>query len=630
MDNKIPKQVLKSYVDQYKPFFQKELENYFDKLVKEQSIDIDENIKLVNQINYHDSIIKSVDKEYKDLKFSRKNVFLGSLIYFTVGAFFIFDLTTGQRIIKNFNPYIYWLVAILLIIISILFIPLMSKFTKQKIKPKKENLEKHLIEYNRLCAIGKNATNPLVQYLNSYDYEKLLTQTLPFVKLYDRFEQYDDYYLNENFSTSLGIDENESVYYLKSGYINSYLFVILGKKIYHDSTLTYSATKDIWWETKSEEEHILNDGKTITTTTHTQKLNAHIESFYPSFTIEEPKILYWNFVEYDLSFDRRPSKINALKGISREKYIEKETKFFEKQMKKFSHRADNVGFDAFFRPEHVTDRIKLYNLFGKSEQDEMVKLLQDRVHGYGDHFKFAKKNHEFTLTSDIKNIYKFSNIFDHIHDYSLEKMKEKFLELNLEYFRRVYFSIAPILCISKLNEFPLYNGYKPKKEFTQHLSNYEHEFIFNNAGIKYFEPGEIHTQYLLKAKVTFAEQNLDRVKVDVTGYKKTPTSRYVKVKGGDDRTYDLKVKYDEYEKISKTKYFCVLRIPNMTKKIYAQVILRNPTIAKIFDEVLKNPIYFKDCIIFEDNPKYTNEANKIFTDLLYIEMDIYLGDQQKN
>lgn len=77
-----------------------------------------------------------------------------------------------------------------------------------------------------------------------------------------------------------------------------------------------------------------------------------------------------------------------------------------------------------------------------------MKLLEDNKVGFGDDFSFYKYRMINTIIPDhIQQLRLDMNPVHYIH-FDYDRAEKEFYNRNEQYFRAIYFSIAPLLCVS--------------------------------------------------------------------------------------------------------------------------------------------------------------------------------------
>ena len=133
-------------------------------------------------------------------------------------------------------------------------------------------------------------------------------------------------------------------------------------------------------------------------------------------------------------------------------------------------------------------------------------------------------------------------------NYDYDQCKANFLTWNLEYFRAIYFAMAPLLCI------PLYQQYRTRKTIyssSKRQSNqWEWEMLSNRLG-KVFDHINCVTDHILKTRlVKDLDNGKAQVQVTSHGFSGTNHTYYESVWGGDGRMHSVPVEWVEYREVT--------------------------------------------------------------------------------
>lgn len=312
------------------------------------------------------------------------------------------------------------------------------------------------------------------------------------------------------------------------------------------ATEVYTGTLLIEWTERERGP----DGKTYTVT-KSEVLVATVEAPKPVYGTRK-FLIYGNDAAPELCFTRAPSGL----ADSGDGWFDNLRKSRElKKLKKLSENLDddlgytlmsNHDFELLFHCTDRTDEIQFRLLFTPLAMQQMVALLKDKEHlGYGDCFHFHKcmrcnlilphQMDDFSLSTDPA-------IYRH---YDLKAAEEFFIAHNCEYFRQIYFSMAPLLCI------PLYQqhrsvrtiyGYQPGDE----SSFWEHEAMANYLGEEHFKNPRSVTTNILKTRRVRRKDSTSTVEVTAHGFRSVRHVEHITKWGGDGRAHSVPVEWFEY------------------------------------------------------------------------------------
>ena len=140
-------------------------------------------------------------------------------------------------------------------------------------------------------------------------------------------------------------------------------------------------------------------------------------------------------------------------------------------------------------------------LFTPLAQESMLKLLEDREAGYGDDFDFDKNKMINTITPNHMQELNLDMNPDQYRHFDYDKAKADFYTINARYFRAIYFSLAPLLCV------PIYQQIRPLsdiygRDMQRHSSFWEHEALANFWGQDHFKHPSCVTDCILNTEQT--------------------------------------------------------------------------------------------------------------------------------
>lgn len=126
-----------------------------------------------------------------------------------------------------------------------------------------------------------------------------------------------------------------------------------------------------------------------------------------------------------------------------------------------------------------------------------------------------------------------------------EKAKKEFQEINAEYFKAIYFSLAPLLCV------PMYQQIRPLEAIygrgtLKRSSFWEDESLTNFWGEDRFKHPSCVTDSILKTEKREAGNGDSVITVYAYGYRRMQRLTYASVWGGDGRSHQVPVYRDEY------------------------------------------------------------------------------------
>ena len=108
-------------------------------------------------------------------------------------------------------------------------------------------------------------------------------------------------------------------------------------------------------------------------------------------------------------------------------------------------------------------------------------MLKDNEVGFGDDFDFDKHKMINTIISNHMQELNLDMNPEQYRHFDYDKAKEDFYIINAQYFRAIYFSLAPLLCV------PMYQQIRPQHDIyghgmQRHSAFWEHEALANFWG----------------------------------------------------------------------------------------------------------------------------------------------------
>ena len=205
----------------------------------------------------------------------------------------------------------------------------------------------------------------------------------------------------------------------------------------------------------------------------------------------------------------------------------------------------NKEFEAQFNATDRDDEVAFRLLFTPLAQGEMVDLLNDRTSGFGDDFAFTKQGAVNIVEPQHLNGTRFDGDPTMFHSLELAEARRFFHAFHAEYFRSLYFSLAPLLTI------PLYREKRSIPEPDSQsgpleVCEWEHEAMANLCGEGAFKHPESITRNLLKTTSTSITDAVRSVNVTSHGYGGIPQVDYVPVRGGDGNVHSVPVHWTQY------------------------------------------------------------------------------------
>ncbi|MDD3695337.1 MAG: hypothetical protein PHG44_05150 [Lentisphaeria bacterium] len=387
-----------------------------------------------------------------------------------------------------------------------------------------------------------------------YDWDltlKIIEQTVPRLQFDPYFNQARLLELTRHFQLEEQLPDDQSVLFAQSGQINGNPFVFGELQEMNWGSKTYVGQINISWRQRMRDK----DGR-FYYVSRTQTLSASCSKPVPLYE-RRHFLVYGNDAAPNLSFSRSPSKLSGkdkgfLQGLQRRHQLGK--------LKAFSRNLDdaseytmmaNEEFELLFNAKDRDHEVEFRLLFTALAQQQMLKLLQDRKVGYGDNFHFFKNRkinllfprhlQDFSLDSNPRKF----------HDYNLAKARQFFLRHNAEYFKVLYFALAPLLAI------PVYQQVRSQgsiygQEQAKRACAWECESLANYLGEDKFEHPFCISNSILKSRFVERQGALSIWELRALGYKGEKRVEYHSALGGDGRLHKIPVYWTEYLPVEKS------------------------------------------------------------------------------
>ena len=450
-------------------------------------------------------------------------------------------------------------------IVSILTITLVLnkkiKALKEVVKVLKQNADLILEEAWKQMA-------PLNKLFNS-DITNNMVNDLDTVIQIDRYYSVlHEVYLHKYYKFPYFSNDNSSTINMVVGTITGNPFVIsreleveMGMKTYEGSLVV------TWTETRRD-----SQGKTYTVT-HSQTLIATVTKPCP-FYDTETFLVYCNESAPDLNFSRKPQAHGK-----DDKQIERMVKRGEKKLAKIAEddmkhgdgsfvAMSDTEFDVLFGAFDRDNENQFRLLFTPLAQRNTIDLVKDSP--YGDDFYFAKQGKLNTIYShhgDTWDMLAGRNI----SSYSVDLAKQMFTNYNCNFFKNLYFMLAPLLSI------PLYQQFKPNDmdidlSSETNIAAREAEMLVNILPDNYIGAKGSATRVIPKVKFISSIGEVDCIMIYAYSYSITTRTDFVPRVAGNGRMYSVPVNWDEYNPLMKTTEALIFDANGLSNETYAQLV----------------------------------------------------------
>ena len=551
-DNSILEPV-KLYNQQFKDKFNENCEKYFDELVEKSGINIEENRQNVKKYRKQEAYVMTIESKVK-----KSRILRGIIIALLILAI-IFIVYSILEIAQTTPKVVIIVVSALVSIISIYGIVKFNKKLKNLDKTLNNERSK-LKKYLDVCWETMRALN------ESYDWSipsDLMEMTTPLIDLDHYFDTNKFEYLHEKYGFKDNINPNQSTNYVLSGNINGNPFVLINSYNTELRNKIYTGSITIHWTTI---EHTKNGTRTVS---HSEVLTASIERPAPVY-FYDTRLVFGNDAAPNLEFSRMPTLKN--KNAS-DKDIDKMVRHGEKQLAKLSQKAvakggqfnamANSKFEVLFNALNRTNEVEYRLMFTPLAQTNMVDLIRNDP--YGDDFAFYKDKCLNYIISSHSQSQDYRVDPQRFEDFDFDAAKAKFKAINTEFFRGLYYDLAPLLAI------PIYQQTKTHEyiydiPYEAYNTKFEQESLANRMDRKEFLNPLSKTDAILKCNFKEKDEDTDYITVTAHSYKTEPRVAYETKLGGDGKLHTIPIHWDEYIPISKDTDIAMSKIDTTRQK----------------------------------------------------------------
>lgn len=517
---------LEEYTSRFAPRFKEICEQTFNEMAAEAKVDLAANRETCRKVYGTEEQLKQTNKLLSRWKALSWTLWIVAVIGLLI-------------VIFGWSSFEIW---ISILIIAAIAGAIVGIFVK--VRPRIKQLEKESSDAQQTIKDLKDEAWKQMEPLNKlYDWDTfahMMSRTLPNMEFDPYFTTQRLADLQHVYGWSGDFNSGRSVLYSHSGLINGNPFVICRTRKMEWGTKTYYGELTIHWTTTERG----SDGK-LYTKEHSETLRADYTAPYPKYP-ELTRLIYGNTAAPDLTFDREHSGLASKEGSLAWKWKKHKLNKQANDLKKSDFAMlTNEEFEVAFDTHNRNNNHQFALLFTPLAQQNIMALLTDEETGYGDDFDFHKNHMINTVVAKHMQLMDLDMNPQQFFHFDYDKAVECFKSTNAEYFRAIYFNLAPLLCVE------LYQYIRPVSEIygrdmMQESSFWEHESLANAWGVENFRAPDCVTNCILK---TDQERNADgssTIHVSAYGYRTEPRVTYIPVRGGDGRTHQVPVEWEEY------------------------------------------------------------------------------------
>lgn len=518
--------------------FQKNAKEYFDVLVKKSKVSASANQKTVARYK----------RQLKHVEEAKNNCFWNKalrlfVILLSVAA--LFGSIAMAYLSSEEGGWVYPVCLALLLVLSVVLFVL----TVTKIKTRIERAEdRYRAAEKKADAFQKEAyaqMRPLHELFSSRMTHELIEKTYPDIR-FDACLSSDKFVLmSEKYGMPENGDMNSATIGVLSGDLDRNPFVYVRNRVRSFKNETYKGYINISWVTYA------SDAKGGTRAVrHSQTLVARYVAPKPVYSCDT-KLYYGNEAAPDLCFSRQAGYVHRLSESEIESKVEEKQREIRKKMRKAVSAEEghftemgNAEFDGLFSALDRDNEVQFRLMFTPLAQKNMLALLRSDA-GYGDDFSFVKQGMLNTIRSDHAQKWAFFADPSRLMHYDFSVVRSEFLSFQSEYFRSLYFDMAPLLAV------PLYQMQQPEpfpveKRSERNYSSCETEALINGLSLAALTHPNTQTKVIFKTKFLQKDGRADKVLVTAHSFQKEVRVAYIPKMGGDKRLHAVPVQWTEY------------------------------------------------------------------------------------
>lgn len=517
---------LSEYVNVFRDRFKQIAEETFEQLSKEAEVDVEANRKTCRQIYRNQELLSSIKSKIGWM------TALSVLLWVGIGSGIGVLIALYEDLLQDAIIGITGGIVAALMILFIIVYPY-----RKKLKSKRDELDKVIAKLKSEAWAQMEPLNRL------YDWDiltRMMSRAVPKLEFDPYFTTQRLADLKEVYNWDGSFNNDRSVIYSHSGLINGNPFVLCRTRKMHMGSKTYYGSKTIHWTTQERG----SDGH-YHTVHHSQTLTASVTAPYPEYP-ETTRLIYGNTAAPDLIFHRRQSGLAGREGSLAYKSALRSLRKKARNLENADFAMlTNEDFEVAFNTSDRNNNQQFALLFTPLAQESMLKLLKDKSAGYGDDFRFDKNRMINVILPEHLQNESFDMNPSRYRNFDFDKAKKNFHTLNAEYFRAIYFSLAPLLCV------PMYQQIRPQHDIYGHdmqrrSAFWEHEALANFWGDAHFSAPSCVTPCILKTTEERGEGDSSTIQVTAYGYESHRRLTYIQKWGGDGRLHDVPVYWNEY------------------------------------------------------------------------------------
>ena len=532
------------YKSQLGPQFLKNATELFDSLVKQSGVDTAANTAAVTRYNAAQKKADAAGKKLASGKAVR-----GLMIFLTVAA--AIAAVVLLILYARGGSTALLIVGIVCVAVAVGCLAGILAGMNKLIAARQKRFDKLTAAAAKVREEAENIIRPLFPLFTWDITRRLVEKTFPDIRIDERLSVEKLDLFTRKYGYNGGENDTESsVVFLLSGEVEGNPFLFERRIRCNIVSRRYTGSIVIHWTTYTTDSkgnsHAVH---------HSQTLTASVLKPAPEYGLTT-RMYYGNEAAPDLKFTRTPKYSHTHDEQELEKVVKRGGKKLAAKTRRAAANGGgfteiaNTEFEVLFGATDRTDEVEFRLMFTPLAQQNMVELLTSSD-GYGDDFSFVKNGMLNCISSDHATYWQPWPDPSRYVSYDLAASRAAFLAYNTEYFKSVYFDLAPVLSI------PLYRMQKPHEFIYKDVypSNYaqpQSEVLANCLGENQFSHPDSRTRSVLKVRFSNKDGASDKVTVTAYGYATENRVDYIDVFGGDGRMHVVPVHWIEYIPVDRT------------------------------------------------------------------------------
>ena len=517
---------LDEYVKTFRPKFEKVARETFAQLAQEAQVDVKANQETCSRLYDTEEELETIKKSYWWTRFFCTLLWIAVVICGLV-------LYENQKTIDDATFYI----IVMAMVAALLCLLIKIHPQMRRLNNERDELEQSAYD------IEQEAWRQMAPLNRLYDWDmlaRMITATVPKIEFDPYFTSQRLADLKERYGWDDDFNEERSVIYANTGLINGNPFVLCRTRKMEMGTKTYYGSKAIYWTTYETD----SDGKEHAVE-HSETLTASVTAPYPEY-YERTRLFYGNTAAPDLTFYRESSGLANREGSLSYKWQKLKLKRKARDLDNSDYAMmTNEAFEVAFNTSDRNSNQQFALLFTPLAQENMLKLLKDKWTAYGDDFDFIKDGMINTIVAEHIQSVNLDMNPRQFDDYDYARAEKDFYSMNANFFRAIYFTFAPLLCV------PMYQQIRPKediygRDMKQESCFWEHEALANHWGQQHFQDPSCVTDCILKTEEGPTVDGVKQITVYAHGHYSEERVSYISKLGGDGDWHDVPVYWDEY------------------------------------------------------------------------------------